>query len=121
MSQNPNVAERTPSPPVDLDELGRRLLSEANDNDHGRSALTLTPAEGGRLKQTLLAIKAGQALDEHPAPGPATLHVLRGAVTVTGEAEHRLDAGQWSPVPRTTHGVRAEEDVVAVLTVVAES
>jgi quercetin dioxygenase-like cupin family protein len=118
MTQNPNVEARTPQPPVDLDTLGRQLLQEARTNDNGRSALTLTPAEGGPLKQTLLAITAGNALAEHAAPGSATIQVLQGAATVTGEGEQRLDAGQWSPIPRTRHGVRADEDVVALLTVV---
>jgi hypothetical protein len=119
MSENPNVDQRTPSAPIDLAEVGRGLLEEAAANDNGRSALTLTPAEGGTLKQTLLAIKAGQALSDHPAPGPATLQMLQGSATITGETEGRVEAGQWCPIPTSMHGVQADEDVVALLTVVS--
>lgn len=118
MSDNPNVDERTPATPVALADIGQQLLDEAGGNANGRSALTLTPAQGGPLKQTLLAIKAGQELTEHPAPGPATIQVLEGTAIVTGAAELRIGAGQWAPIPEALHGVRAEDDVVALLTVV---
>jgi quercetin dioxygenase-like cupin family protein len=121
MSGNPNVEDRTPRAPVELAELGRRLLDEARVHSNGRSALTLTPSDGGPLKQTLLAIRAGRVLDDHPAPGPATIHVLEGVATVTGEEDQRLEAGHWAPIPRDPHGVRAEEDLVALLTVVTAS
>jgi quercetin dioxygenase-like cupin family protein len=118
VSENPNVLDRTPEPPVQLDELGAELLDEARGHANGRSALTLTPAEGGSLKQTLLAIQAGQELSEHPAPGPATIHILVGAATLTGGGEEqRLGTGAWSPIPLENHGLRAEEDLVALLTV----
>jgi quercetin dioxygenase-like cupin family protein len=118
VSQNPNVEDRTPDAPVQLADVGRELMEEARVHSNGRSALTLTPSEGGPLKQTLLAITAGQDLHEHPAPGPASLYVLEGVATVTGAAEQRLEAGQWAPIPQERHGVRAEEDLLALLTVV---
>jgi quercetin dioxygenase-like cupin family protein len=121
VSENPNVEERTPSPPVQLAELGQQLLEEARGHSNGRSALTLTPSGGGPLKQTLLAITAGQDLSEHPAPGPASIHILEGAATVTGDEDQRLEAGQWAPIPQTLHGVHAEEDLVALLTVASSS
>jgi quercetin dioxygenase-like cupin family protein len=118
VSDNPNVAERTPAGPQRLLDLGHQVLEEARSHSNGRSALTLTPGEGGPLKQTLLGIRAGEELSEHPAPGPASLQVLVGVATlvVDGE-EQRLEAGMWAPIPIALHGVRAEEDLVALLTV----
>ena len=119
MSQNPNVEERTPETPVGLDELGRKLLDEAGGNDNGRAALTLTPSQGGPLKQTILAIRAGNQLAEHTAPGPASIHVLEGAATLlVGGDETSLATGTWAPIPLQKHALRAEEDCVALLTVV---
>ena len=60
MSDNPQVDDRTPTPPVALAELGTSLLGEARDSSHGRAAVTLTPT--GALKQTLLAIVGGHEL-----------------------------------------------------------
>jgi quercetin dioxygenase-like cupin family protein len=118
MSDNPNVAERTPEMPAHLGELGARLLAEARSHSNGRSALTLTPSEGGPLKQTLLAITAGSDLQEHPAPGPSSILVLSGSGTMsTGEDDLRLEAGCWAPVPTNPHRVHADEDLVALLTV----
>lgn len=119
MSENPNVDERTPESPVDLRGLGDSLLGEAAESDNGRAAVTLTPSAGGPLKQTLLALRAGHALAEHTAPGPASLHVIvgEGALLHDGE-ETSLRAGAWVPIPRSVHSVRADEDLVALLTVV---
>jgi quercetin dioxygenase-like cupin family protein len=118
MSDNPNVAERTPETPARLDELGARLLDEARSRSNGRSALTLTPSEGGPLKQTLLAIQAGSELQDHPAPGPSSILVLSGSGTLTSaDGEVALEAGCWAPVPTEPHRVHADEDLVALLTV----
>lgn len=119
MSQNPNVDERTPETPVGLGELGDSLLREAAENDNGRAAVTLTPSVGGPLKQTLVALRAGHELAEHTAPGPASLHVLVGEATlVEGSSETTVRAGAWLPIPREKHSLRADEDAVALLTVV---
>ncbi|MFA9432201.1 cupin domain-containing protein [Egicoccus sp. AB-alg2] len=118
-SANPNVSERTPRPPVDLQEVGGNLMEEARKHDAGRSALTLTPSEGGPLKQTLLALCAGQELTEHPSPGPAAIQVLSGAGRLRlGDEEVRLTAGTWAPIPLEKHGLHADEDLLALLTVV---
>jgi quercetin dioxygenase-like cupin family protein len=122
MSENPNVAERTPTGPQRLEELGAQVLDEARGHGNGRSALTLTPGEGGPLKQTLLGIRAGEELAEHPTPGPASIHVLTGRATLTVDGqEQQLEAGTWAPIPRQRHGLRADDDVVALLTVVTPS
>jgi quercetin dioxygenase-like cupin family protein len=119
MSDNPQVNERTPQPPVTLPDLGASMLDEARAQANGRAAVTLTPGEGGPLTQTVLAIEAGHELSEHTTPGPATLQVLKGVATLTVDGdETRLPLGAWTPIPRDRHGLRAEEDLVALLTVV---
>lgn len=119
VSQNPNVEERTPDIPVALEELSRSLLDEAGANDNGRAALTLTPSEGGPLKQTILALRSGHELAPHTAPGPASIQVLQGtADLVVDGGETSLSTGAWAPIPREKHSLRAEEDTVALLTVV---
>jgi quercetin dioxygenase-like cupin family protein len=118
MSDNPNVAERTPEMPARLEELGSRLLDEARSQSNGRSAITLTPSDGGPLKQTLIAVQAGSELQEHPAPGPSSIFVLSGSGTLTsGDGEVALESGCWAPVPTEPHRVRANDDLVALLTV----
>jgi quercetin dioxygenase-like cupin family protein len=56
------------------------------------------------LRQTVIAMANGQALEEHDSPGEATLHVLHGRV--------RLDAAgaSWD-------GLTALEDAAVLLTV----
>lgn len=118
-TRNPNVEERTPDSPVGLDDLGRQLLDEADAEGNGRAAVTLTPSQGGPLKQTVLALRAGRELAEHTAPGPASLHVLRGTASLlVGDGETEVRAGAWVPIPTEKHALRAEEDCVALLTVV---
>lgn len=119
MSDNENVIERTPTPPVDLTEIGQQMLDEARESS-GRSAVTLTPSDGGPLKQTLLALCAGTELAEHPSPGPATIHVIAGTGTLRWGGETlQVTAGQWAPIPLDKHGLTADEDLVALLTVVS--
>jgi quercetin dioxygenase-like cupin family protein len=118
MSDNPNVAERTPEMPARLEELGAKLLDEARSQSNGRSAITLTPSEGGPLKQTLIALQAGSELQEHPAPGPSSILVLSGSGTMTsGDGEVELTSRCWAPVPEAPHSVRANDDLVALLTI----
>ena len=118
MSANENVNARTPTPPVDLADIGAKLMSEARERS-GRSAVTLTPSDGGPLKQTLVALCAGSELTEHPSPGPAAIHVLQGSGTLTWHGEElRVTAGTWAPIPLEKHGLSADEDLLALLTVV---
>ena len=54
-----------------------------------------------RLRQTLIALTAGQELAEHESPGEATLYVLAGAVRLTTATDSsQLSAGD-SPSSRT--------------------
>ena len=84
----------------------------------GHTATTVHGGSGRRLRQTVLAIKAGSALGEHTAPGECTLIVLEGAVRLdVGEHSADLQAGELVEIPTEAHSVTAAEDSALLLTV----
>jgi quercetin dioxygenase-like cupin family protein len=108
----------TQQAPLDLGRAGDSLLDEARGMASGRAARTLTPGAHGPLKQTLVALRAGEKLDEHVTNGPATIHLLRGSATLnSGEDTVELGSGQWAPIPVDRHDLRAADDIVALITV----
>jgi quercetin dioxygenase-like cupin family protein len=116
-----HAERRDPEQPqgaFDLDAAAHELLEQARAQAAGRAARTLTPGAGAPLKQTLLALTAGNRLDEHRAPGPATLQVLLGEVALrTGADELQLGERHWAVIPSAPHDLRAEADAVVLLTV----
>jgi quercetin dioxygenase-like cupin family protein len=117
-----------------LTSLGREQLAAAKANGSGRSAHTVYGGALRTLRQTLLALTAGSALDEHDSPGEATLIVLRGRVRLTGPAAGRdtgpsaepgtgrdagcdAVAGDHLVIPPTRHSLSALEDSVVLLTI----
>lgn len=109
---------QTPDVPLDLDQAAGDLLDEAGKAGPGRMSRNLTPGEGAPLSQTLVALTSGTRLSEHVSNGPATLQVLRGAVTLTSEGgDLAVRAGQWTTIPREEHGLNADDDSVVLVTV----
>ena len=102
---------------VDLTELAERLLADAGGHTAQRAAHTLPhPVDG--LRQTVIALRAGQQLADHESPGPASLQVLRGAVRlVSGDRTDLLRAQQIGPIPDARHSLHADEDSVVLLSV----
>lgn len=121
MSDEVHAERREPEQPegaVDLVAEARAVLEQAAVLAAGRSARTLTPGAGAPLTQTLMAITAGRQLHEHQAPGPATLQVLIGEVTLrTGDDELHLRQHQWARIPDEPHDLHADSDAVVLLTV----
>lgn len=110
-------APATPEGAFDLDAAGDDLLAQARDGA-GRAARTLMPGGGAPLKQTLMALVAGEELAEHASPGPATLVVLRGRAELRWQdTVEVVPAGHWATIPDAPHALRAGEDVVILLTV----
>lgn len=100
--------------------VSEQLLVDAAAVPGGRAALTLAPGAGAPLKQTLLALRAGQALADHTAPGAATLLVVIGEVTLSWlSGDLLLREGDWTPVPDEVHHLVADDDSVVLLTVAA--
>lgn len=97
--------------------LSPTSTAAARANAHGRSAHLLLRQEP--LRQTVIALTGGSALDEHNAPPAASLQVLRGSVRLTaGSGDVDLTAGGLHPIPQERHGVLALEDAVVLLTAV---
>ncbi|MEX1163452.1 MAG: hypothetical protein WEB03_07715 [Nitriliruptor sp.] len=104
--------------PFDLHAAAEELLAEASQLRSGRSARTLTPGSGASLKQTLLALTAGQRLQDHLAPGPTTLLGIRGtAVLAHDRTAVTLTDGVWAACPVGPHSLEAVSDTVVLITV----
>ncbi len=104
-------------PVVNVDDLARDLLREAAADRSRRAARTLAhPVDG--LRQTLIALSAGAALQEHNSPGPASLLVLHGVARLTaGEDTVTLTVGDHVPIPPRRHSLAADGDAVVMLSV----
>jgi quercetin dioxygenase-like cupin family protein len=103
---------------ISLTALAREHLEAARAHSSGRSAHTVYGGHEHSLRQTLMALTAGSAMDEHESPGEATLQVLQGRVRLTDSQAHwDGSAGDHIVVPRTRHGLHAIDDSVVLLTV----
>jgi len=101
-----------------LTALAREHLTAAKAANSGRSALTVYGGHEHTLRQTLLALSAGSALDEHDSPGEATLIVLQGHIQLTSpDASWDGSPGDHLTIPPTRHALNALEDSVVLLTV----
>ena len=121
MSEEVHAERRHPAAPdgpIVLEDFAQELLEEAHNMSSGRAARTLTPQVGVTLKQTLMALVEGRALDKHRAPSRATIQVLRGSVTITASDEVLdLEEGSWAVIPDQEHDLAANTDAVVLLTV----
>ena len=103
--------------PIDIGSLADELLRQAGGNRSRRAAMTLPHTVDG-LRQTVIALRDGAALQEHHCPGPAALLVLRGrARLVAGETSVTLDTHQHLPIPPQRHSLHADGDTVVLLSV----
>ena len=101
----------------DLGQLCDQHLAQARSDPHGRSAHLVL--HQGPLRQTVIALTAGSALDEHNAPIAASVQALRGSVALTTPGGDRtVLQGEIHAVPQERHGLRALEDAVVLLTAV---
>jgi quercetin dioxygenase-like cupin family protein len=103
---------------ISLHALAQEHLAIARTSSNGRSAHTVFGGHDHRLRQTLIALGAGQELAAHESPGEATIQVLAGAVLLTTVTVSRqLSAGDWMAIPDERHGLHAREDCAVLLTV----
>lgn len=101
-----------------LTALAREQLKTARQGSAGRSARTVYGGHEHTLRQTVIALVAGEWLDEHENPGEATVHVLTGRVRLAaGEASWEGSAGDLIIVPDERHSLEALEDSAVLLTV----
>jgi quercetin dioxygenase-like cupin family protein len=104
-----------------LTALARHELEAASRAPSGRSAKTIYGGHEHQLRQTLIALRAGQSLGEYENPGEATVLVVAGRVIV------HCGQDSWSGwnsdliiLPPAAHRIEAVEDSVVLLTVVKE-
>ena len=115
-----NTSFERPYRPVDLNTpltqsfpfmaMTENLMEEATFATSGRASLTL--ARGDELTIVLVALKAGYALEEHPAPAAATVITLSGSIIFTTSAD-KITLEQGEGVTFTAdilHSVYANED-----------
>lgn len=115
-----NTSFERPYRPVDLNtsltkafpfvEMAEKLMAEAESATSGRASLTL--ARGDELTVILVALKANNALEEHPAPAAATVIMLSGSIIFTTNAD-KITMEQGEGVAFTgdvLHSVYASED-----------
>lgn len=102
--------------PLPLTGLADEQLAAARAAANGRSARAL---RGDRaLRQVLLALDAGRALDDHESPGAATLQVLAGRVRLSaGDDAWEGAAGDLLDIPPRRHRLDALEASAVLLTV----
>jgi quercetin dioxygenase-like cupin family protein len=106
---------------VSLRALARTELELAMQANSGRSAKTVFGGHEHQLRQTLIALRAGESLSEHESPGEATLYVVQGRVLLkSGESSWNGSPGDLMTIPDGLHAVDAIEDSVILLTVVTK-
>ncbi len=102
---------------LDLDEELARLRGEKEWQEGRRNAITLR--KGGGLSVVLLAMKAGDKLEEHSAPGPIVLMIREGRIRFTAEGK-TIEAGPEKVLTcdaGVRHSVEALSDAVCLLNV----
>lgn len=113
-------SDRALSGPVqgfDLDEELALLRGEKEWQEGRRNSITLR--KGGDLSVVLLAMKAGDSLEEHSAPGPISLIIREGRIRFAAEGE-TVEAGPERVLTcdaGVRHSVEAVSDAVCILTV----
>ena len=104
---------------MSLDAVAREQLTSARQAPAARSATTVFGGHERALRQTVIALLAGSALGDHENPGEATLYVLSGRVEISaGTDVWQGRSGDLLVVPDATHGLRALEDSVVLLSAV---
>lgn len=115
-------SERPMSGPLqvfDVDAEVSRLRGEKEWLEGRRNAITLR--KGGGLNVVLMAMRAGDRLEEHAAPGPISLTVREGRVRFAASGE-TIEAGPEKILTcdaGVRHAVEALEDTVCVIHVSA--
>ncbi len=101
-----------------LTALVREHLLVAETASNGRSSHTVYGGHEHVLRQTLIALAAGQSLKEHENPGEATLHVLHGRVKlVAGDNAWEGSPGDLMVIPDAPHSLEAMKASAVLLTV----
>ena len=102
-----------------LTSVMNEQLTVAGNSSSGRGSRTVYGDHDHELRQTLIALVAGQQLDDHVNPGEATVQVLTGRISLhEGEKSWEGSAGDLMTVPDGVHSLEAHDDSALLLTVV---
>ncbi len=102
-----------------LTALARTELDAASRAASGRGAKTIYGGHEHRLRQTVIALRAGRSLADHENPGEATVQVLSGRIVLrAGDDSWSGWNGDLIVMPPGVHSIEALEDSVLLLTVV---
>lgn len=100
-----------------LDALAREVGHRAAEASSGRAARTVYGGHEKRLRQTVIAMRAGAQLAEHVNPGDATVLVINGRLRLwSGEVSWDGRDGDLLVVPDAPHSVEAITDTALLLT-----
>ena len=103
---------------VSLATVASDELQAARNTSSGRASKTVYGDHTHSLRQTVIALVGGAALNEHDSPGEATVFVLQGCVELSaGDDVCTGRSGDLLVVPGERHALAALEDSVVVLTV----
>lgn len=103
---------------ISLEAKARELGKKATASSSGRAADTVFGGHEKRMRQAVIALRAGARLDEHESPGEATLLVISGQLRlISGEVSWPGRAWDLLVVPNARHAVEADTDTTFLLTV----
>lgn len=106
---------------LSLTGVADEQIAAAKSAHSGRAAHTVHGGHEHSLRQTVIALAAGQELAEHQSPGEATLQVLRGHVRlIAGDDSADGSMGDYLVIPPARHSLTAIEDSAVLLTVLAD-
>ena len=104
---------------ISIDALARQQLEAAVSESSGRASDTVFGGHEKKLRQTVMAFRAGTQLSEHLNPGEATVFVIKGSVWLKAGGEAwQGKAGDLLIVPDGMHSLEAEEDSAVLFTAV---
>jgi quercetin dioxygenase-like cupin family protein len=104
---------------ISLDAAAREQLEAAHRVPSGRAATTVVGGHERVLRQTVIALTAGNDLADHNNPGEATLYVITGRVELhAGGDSWQARSGDLLEIPPARHSVHALEDSAVLLTAV---
>jgi quercetin dioxygenase-like cupin family protein len=96
----------------DLRTLAQQLMTEKPFTEHGRNGLTLTRDDNHTT--VLTVAKAGKIVQEHSPPGPTTIVMLLGSVSLLTNGEGQkipLSDGMAAAfAPDVAHRIEAHTD-----------
>lgn len=111
---------------ISLTALMRHQLKIARESTSGRSAKTVLGGHERVMRQTMIALRADEVLNECESPGDASVQVLYGRVSLktarrswTGaeEVSWSGSVGDLLFIPETRYSLTAAEDSVVLFTV----